>query len=54
MRDRSFLQGKYVGVLIYGLLREDRPRADVTLPELIAVSGQAPPRYPRDSPAHRA
>jgi RimJ/RimL family protein N-acetyltransferase len=24
MRGRSFLQGKYVGVLVYGLLREDR------------------------------
>jgi len=24
MRGRSFLRGKYVGVLIYGLLREDR------------------------------
>jgi [ribosomal protein S5]-alanine N-acetyltransferase len=24
MRGRSFLNGKYVGVLVYGLLREDR------------------------------
>jgi len=28
MRGRSFLRGKYVGVLVYGLLREDRRPAD--------------------------
>jgi len=29
MRDRSFLRGKYVGVLVYGLLREERrPQGD--------------------------